>query len=297
MREIPQIANDAVVPAFLINEPTTWCVFQGEQGDIFSNHRLKSTWTLDTATFKLDPTNLTQGLYRSGSLQYVSNGLTKTLSGPLSGWPDASASPDGITNFWTTGSGSDRVEWRIETYFRTTVTGTEPPIFTQQDFPITMWVIYGRALPALDYEGKPILRIDDTVTLRASPQHKPGDILREYSFTAKNGAQITTSFYWPKPPTGVVAGYTAPLVEFVQTKISGLTPNPITLSNYYSQTYHPFHHNFTEEFIFEPRLDPNVSAADIAALEAANVRLIYVRRGEEGTVIKALSPAETFRDL
>jgi hypothetical protein len=60
----------------------------------------------------------------------------------------------------------------------------------------------------------------------------------------------------------------------------------------------PYHHNFTEEFLFEPRLDPNTSASDIAALEAADIRAIFVRRNTDGAaVIKAVSPAETFRDL
>ncbi len=34
--------------------------------------------------------------------------------------------------------------------------------------------------------------------------------------------------------------------------------------------------NFTEEFIFEPRLDPGVSPATIAQLNAADTQLIYV---------------------
>src|SRR5688572_10040901 len=148
-----------------------------------------------------------------------------------------------------------------------------------------------------DSDGVVATTTEDMVTLRPCPPRAPSDILREYSFTTKSGARIDTKYYWPKEPTGVVAGYTAPLVQFVETKISGLTPNPITLTNAYSQTYHPYHHNFSEEFVFEPRLDPGVSAADVAAFEAANIRLIYVLRGEMGTVIKVMTPSESFLNL
>ena len=70
--------------------------------------------------------------------------------------------------------------------------------------------------------------------------------------------------------------YTAPLLQFVETRITGLTTDPIVLTNCYSQTYGPGHHNFTEEFIFEPRLDPGVPPATLAQLNAANIQLIYV---------------------
>ena len=33
---------------FLINEPATYCTFQGEYGNVYSNHRLRSRITLDT---------------------------------------------------------------------------------------------------------------------------------------------------------------------------------------------------------------------------------------------------------
>jgi hypothetical protein len=74
--------------------------------------------------------------------------------------------------------------------------------------------------------------------------------------------------------------------------------DPFTLTNYYSQTHHPYYHNFVAEFLFEPRLHPNISAADKAALEAANILRIPLRRDSDGaSVIKAIDANETFRDL
>lgn len=298
VRPIPPPPATAQTTAFLINEPTTYRVYCGEFGDVFAFHRSKSIWSLETPSFKMVPTNLTQGLYRNGSVQYLSNNVPASLAGSLTTWPNASVSSDGITNFWTTGAGTDQLKWRLETYYHTNVNSGEPPLLTQQDFQVTLVVDYPRPMLKLDYDTTPMTTTQDVVFLRPFIGHEPSDITREYSFQTPTGVTIGTKFYWPKPPTGVVAGYTAPLVEFVETKIAGLTPNPITLTDYYSQTYHPFHHNFSEEFLFEPRLDPNVSASDIAALEAANIRQIYVKRNVEGPpVFKAVSAAGTFRDL
>jgi kynureninase len=43
------------------------------------------------------------------------------------------------------------------------------------------------------------------------------------------------------------------------------------LSDYWSQTYRPGHHNFDEFFVFEPALAPGADAAQISELEAAGI--------------------------
>src|SRR5207253_967548 len=108
VREIPKSTNTGETTAFLINEPTTWRLFQGELGDIFSNHRLKTIWSLNTATFRLQAANLTEGLYRDASVQYLNSAAIVTLSGPINTWPNAVVSTDAVTNFWRTGSGADQ---------------------------------------------------------------------------------------------------------------------------------------------------------------------------------------------
>ena len=79
-----------------------------------------------------------------------------------------------------------------------------------------------------------------------------GDLLQSRSVKSKEGRSIEIQFYWPAPPTGPTAGYTAPLKQWKETIIQGLTPEPIVLTSWYAQTYAPGHHNFWEEFIFEP---------------------------------------------
>lgn len=108
--------------------------------------------------------------------------------------------------------------------------------------------------------------------------------------------QIVTRFYWPdEPPTA--GGYTAPLVKFNQTTLTGLTSQPITLTGYFSQTYRPGHHNFTEEFIFEPALEPGLPTPLLTELQAANIQAIYIKVGSPTPTIVAISPAGELRRL
>jgi hypothetical protein len=99
------------------------------------------------------------------------------------------------------------------------------------------------------------------------------DILRT---RRDSDAEITidTSFYWPEP-VDVAAGYTAPLIRFEHTTITGLTTDPIVLTDPAAQTYKPGHHNFTQEFIFEPALDPSLTATQRSELESAGVRVLH----------------------
>jgi hypothetical protein len=69
------------------------------------------------------------------------------------------------------------------------------------------------------------------------------------------------------------------------------------LTGYYSQTYRPGHHNFTEEFIFEPRLEPGLSALALAELEAANIQFLHVELGFVEPVINVLGLDQKFRKL
>ena len=108
------------------------------------------------------------------------------------------------------------------------------------------------------------------------PRVTPTSILKTRTHSSAGGVSIETSFYWPEHP-GVVAGYTAPLVDWVETRITGLTTSPIVLRGYYSQTYRPDHHNFTENFVFEPRLEEGISPQIIAELAAANIQLLHFK--------------------
>jgi len=304
VREIPSPDTTNEVATFLVDEPTSYCVAQAEFGDVFANHRLKSLWTLHTASARLSGSNLTQTIYREGALEYLTGTNRQTLTGPVSSWPNASyALNEGTAiDSWRTGSGNDRWDWRLETALIPTVTFARPPVMTQRDFGKTVTVTYARPMPTTDYMGTPTTTTTETILLWPCPQLHPGAILRERTFAPLDATQpnvtVETSYYWPNPPRGVVAGYTAPLIHFVETRITGLTTNPIVLHNYYSQTYRPGHHNLSEEFIFEPRLEPGLPQATLNELNAANIQFLHVHwHGDTGTTFTLLGLDGKFRGL
>lgn len=50
------------------------------------------------------------------------------------------------------------------------------------------------------------------------------------------------------------------------------------LHGYWSQTFNDVHHYNSQEFIFEPRLDPEVSSQQLQELAAADIARIYIFR-------------------
>lgn len=304
VREIPSPNTTNEVATFLVDEPTTYCVAQAEFGDVFANHRLKSLWTLHTANARLTGSNLTQTIYRDGTLEYLAGTNRQMLTGPLASWPNASNAlvQNRTYDSWTTGNGNDRWEWRLETSLIPTATGARPPVVTQRDFAKVVTVTYRRPVPTMDFTGAHTTTTNEAILLLPCPQLHPGAILRERTFTPSDATQrpvtVETSYYWPNPPRGVVAGYTAPLIHFVETRITGLTTNPIVLHDHYSQTYRPGHHNFSEEFIFEPRLEPGLPQATLSELNAANIQFLHVHwHGDPGTTFTLLGLDGNFRGL
>jgi hypothetical protein len=69
------------------------------------------------------------------------------------------------------------------------------------------------------------------------------------------------------------------------------------LTNYFSQTYRPGHHNFSEDFIFEPRLEPGVPASVLGELNAANIQWIHARWGVVPPIVNVLGLDQKLRKL
>lgn len=296
VREIPNPATTNRTTPFLIDEPLEWVVAQREAGDVFGNHRLKSIWALHAANVRLTPANLSQGIYTEGTLNYVENGAVQTLGGALSAWPNASNSPSGALNYWTTGTGANLRRWTLSTAILTNVTGAQPPIFTQNDFETYVSVDYATPVPTLSQLGEFTTTTNEIAFLEPRRVLGPNDILKQYTASKPGVVSLEIKFYWPNEPPAA-AGYTAPLVRFVETRIAGLTTQPIVLAGYYSQTYRPGHHNFTEEFIFEPRLEPGLPASTLAELEAANIQFLHVHFGFTETAIHVAGLDHKLRKL
>ncbi|MGI8602732.1 MAG: PEP/pyruvate-binding domain-containing protein [Verrucomicrobiales bacterium] len=286
---LPPSAN-AVVP-FLINEPINYRIFQGEFGDVFANHRLKSRWAMQTRSMRLTAQNLAQSFHAQSHVEFLDGTTVSSLDGPLSQWPLASyAYGDGTArDLWTLGTGAEQRVFELETLVTTEVREPQSPVLTQTDFGKVLKVTYARPMPTFSDLGEPATTSEEFARLVPESGITPTSLLQRREVTTQSGMAIEASFYWPESPKGVVAGYTAPLVQWVETKITGLTTVPIVLRGYFSQTYRPGHHNFTESFIFEPQLEEGISPQVISALAAANIKLLHWEwRGSEGSTVTRL---------
>ncbi|MBL9127270.1 MAG: hypothetical protein JNL97_06475, partial [Verrucomicrobiales bacterium] len=154
------------------------------------------------------------------------------------------------------------------------------PLVTLADHSLQLFVRYAEPQPTLGYDPEtgefgPTTTREELVWL-APVTPVTAESLRQDRDMRSGNLRVRTSFWWPPPPKGIAAGYTAPVQAWIETRISGLVPEEIVLRNPWSQTYHPGHHNFFEEFLFEPRLDPAVPPSILQALEAINVRAVIL---------------------
>ena len=300
VRQIPVNTSTNSFPTFLVNETNRYVVFQGEAADVFSNHRLKSFWAFQTRNLKLVQSNLLAGLYVNIQTDYLEGGQSNRLSGVPSTFPNAShtVEDDFVVDRWTTGSGPARREFELRTQIIREMQPQRSPVLSLADLRLELVTRYTTPQPVLEWnidQQKPATTTRDSVVLAPPRALPPSALLQERSATAGK-LKVTTRYYWPAPPGRGIGEKTAPLAGWKETIIEGLTAQPITLRNEFSQTYRPGHHNFSEEFIFEPGLEDGLAPAILAELEAANARFIYMLKGLETTELKILGLDGIFRN-
>ena len=147
------------------------------------------------------------------------------------------------------------------------------PVITLEDLQLECGATYSEPVPVMAY-GDTLCATSETtedhVVLNVPHEASEDDILQTRTILDGDVA-IRTQFYWPPHPRGPTAGYTAPVIRWMETVITGLTETPIVLESSYAQTYQPGHHNFWETFMFEPRLDQNVSVDILVELEKQGI--------------------------
>jgi hypothetical protein len=287
---LPPIATQ---PApYVISTTNRYVVLQGEFGDVISNHRLKSAWGIATRNLHWSNSNLTSSVVAGIDAEFRLGTNTIRLAGPLNALPDYSFTreTDYTEDKWNVLAGSDRLQfyWRV---YDLAVTGqTVGPLAVLEDHRLQFAVTYPTAQAALNNDDFSITNtMTDQVWITPVMPLNADRKRQERSFQARS-LNIATTFYWPDEPRETGAGYTAPLLAWVGTTIEGLTSTPITLLGDYSQTYRPGrpgHHNASEDFVFDPWLEPGLSGAQLAELAAANIRAIIVRRGRPITPVNS----------
>jgi len=305
VRQVPQPDDTPSITPFLINEPAQLCVFPGELEfkagtDVFADHRLKSIWTIETKSQWLSSENLAESFYAQAHIEYVDGNSIRTVSEELALMPSAYHSFDGTdaNDGWLMPDLENARTYELQTRnIPTLVSPAENPLLTLRDLgsypfmldetrfnilglqveydrPVRSW--YQHVWPDDPPSGtRATLR--NQLTLWRFPEPHGDDVLQQRYFESL-GVSIETEFYWPPPPAGFPDWnyHTAPVVRWVQTVIEGYTTEPLVLEGYYSQTYRPEHHNLSEHFLFEPRLEPGISQAVLDELAAQDIRLIHL---------------------
>jgi len=295
IRPIPQAKTSSQTPALLVRQPIQLEVLQGEHGEIFANHRLKSAWRLNCESKWLTQESLHASFFTDIELEYVDGGQVRHMTGPMGLLPSFSHEGPSSDRFgdyevadsWLISDLSNPRSYTLRTTgIPSAVSGGECPVITLADLRFECDVRYRQPVAVAADGVVPCATtetMEDHVVLRIPHEPHEDDLLQTRKVTVED-VTIETQFYWPPSPSGPTAGYTAPLVRWVETTITGLTRTPVVLSAPYAQTYVPGHHNFWETFLFEPELDPGVSPEVLAELEDRGIGRIMVSMPEPGGI-------------
>ena len=118
-----------------------------------------------------------------------------------------------------------------------------------------------------------------TTRLYALRPENEADYVKEVTLTTTGqgtNISIHTSYWLPYEAS--TDDCRCPLIRFAESRIEGLTSQPLVLRGYWSQTFNDVHHYQSQEFIFEPRLDPNVTSQQRQELAATDIARIYIHR-------------------
>jgi hypothetical protein len=174
-----------------------------------------------------------------------------------------------IIDRWTVKTLTGLRQYELQSSLPQTASAEEGALLRLTDSPLQLSAVYSSPAPVLD---EALVVTNEAVNLWRCPAITPESLLQQRTINTTNGWSIQTSYYWP--PRGIEEH--SWLIQFVETKITGLTSVPIVLKGYFSQTYGSWHHNIREQFLFEPRLEPGIPEATLNELKAANIQLIFV---------------------
>jgi len=280
IREIPRAGEATYSTPFLLGQPKQYQTLQGRGSNVFTNHRLKSRWTLKPKSLWLNEENLKSCTFGEVTMEYVADGQVRQVTGELSALPEAAHAYQAPE--WEFGPYTLVDSWRLpdlcnpRTYrLRTTplFQGAVPdPVVTLEDVRIGLEVEYQTPVPLDDVQTAAA----EEISLYTPWQPSDQDMPEECSFSDPNiGVSVTTRFYvrwgwgWGSPTS----------VQFEQTRIEGLTTEPIVLTGYFSQSVGGGSHLCPKNFLFEPTLEPGIPPQALDELRARNIRLIFYSTG------------------
>jgi hypothetical protein len=259
-------------------------VDEGEFGDPLARHRLKSFWDfylpVDGETSKIPEEffkQLTLRLvYRDGI--GLASFIGKFEDLPLS---NISSSSNEMNVTWSFGEGDAKRDYVLKLAFPYSIRTSRTSI-NLSDPRYTLTCRYATPQPKEGFEQGGGLVIEETkedeVSLyQISEEPVAAWLNRNHSFEVGE-ASVSTKYVLGLP---MLEGRPAfiwktPVLDKWNTGtiVSGLTTEPLEISDRFTQTYQPGHHNFWEVFWIEPSLLPGISTRTIEELQTADIRFI-----------------------
>ena len=308
VREMP--SNNALekTPIYLLGKEAKLMVFQDEYSDLFSNHRLKSTWQIKPqggpVLLSIPSQKYIQYMKHS---RYIGDGVLEQEVHPEAWELIQTASQISYFGKWPSrDEGYTTLNSLLFTFQKSVPAGQTLRVLEDcriglhsfhnrpvSDIQLTYKVNYPQLMPKISPDGEIRFTNEESVALTPPIELASDCPLQIRSFNT-NQIFIQTRYYWPRPPLeaktvgGYVDGYTPVLIKFDETRIEGLTDVPVVLKSEYSQTYRPGHHVFYEEFLFEPRVDSNLSALQQAQLSEKQIRYFYFRYSPTNSIIRLM---------
>ena len=294
VRPLPLTDTRPSVVPFVLNRPARLCVSQGEQGDVLGLHRSKLRLEPVLRDVRLTDGERQQSLFASASIAQFDGDTLQTTTGAPSSWPGFahSQAQDELVDAFSFGRGASARTVALRVSVPRLLAPSVPPVLTQADLSFTVhctWAQPQVAFPA--YPGAPTTTLEDVARLGRCTEDEvltPEHQLQSRTFTGGQGLVVQTAFYWPPAPSGPSAGYTAPLVKWVSTEVRGLTTAPLAFTSDFAQTYRPGHHNFSEDFLFDPFREPSVTAAQKSELVVRDVRWLLVSGTPQSPTFRAV---------
>ena len=299
VRRIPLASNWYTAPVVLNNPSVTFSAWHGYYDDIWMAHRLKSRWTLQNRSVAFTETNLAQGFYTELTIEHLNGTNVQTLSGPISSFSnytheaiaDRSESTIGIVyDRWSMGTAAGIADFELVTQFNGYWSSPQAPFRELSDlayYGLTLNVTFPEPLLIVNWDGQILYRAEAPTRLYPWRPEEPTDDFREAALVIPGtgtNVNVRSSYWLPAAAKG--DDCRCPMLRMVETRIEGLTSEPIVLNGYWSQTFGDRHSNYAREFIFEPRLEAGLPSRQLSELAAANIALLYINEnGADGPPI------------
>jgi hypothetical protein len=242
--------------SYLLDEPVTFVPRHSINTGLFQCHRMKSRWTFRTTSRRVNDTNMVP-VYSQLTIEHLNGDRVETFTAPLNDcqcWP------------MTSRAGSVQVQFYAEF--------PSSALLLLRDMQLSVYATHQQPQTYARTGGSGFATTNrDVIRLIMDKPPQPEDRRYEQTYT------ITHSTF-PGPAIFQVAyqlNAASELVGTLQTRIEGLTTQPIVLTNFYSQTLGLLHMGYERHFLFEPRLEPGLSDTTRNELAARNIGLIYVR--------------------